>query len=265
MKKDFKLVFVSLVGLLLLALYLYSRWSENVHENENVIMEDDEVIVPQIKNVVQGYRKENVVVPMIPKETPTDEGFLAIEGNDSIELCTDIMSGHPYRIIIEGSRQTPLCKLLNESGDSVEWDYATQAIRFSNDSMCVARLMVANNIFPFGISENVDSIPDTRFCDVSLAEFVNSAQDSLHSGTTRFPILGSATILFCTASQQSDKLYLKVVHPGLLSVVVVYDETVCGYPLFWDNESVVFGENVQQELLEVSDDDSLTETQLVDF
>jgi len=147
----------------------------------------------------------------------------------------------------------------------VEWDYATQAIRFSNDSMCVARLMVANNIFPFGISENIDSIPETRFCDVSFAELVNNFQDSIHSGTTRFPILGSATILFCTASQQSDKLYLKVVHPGLLSVVVVYDETVCGYPLFWDNESVVFGENVQQELLEVFDDDSLTETQLVDF
>ena len=265
MKKDFKLVFVSLVGLLLLALYLYSRWSENVHENENVIMEDDEVIVPQIKNVVQGYRKKNVVVPMIPKETPTDEGFLAIEGNDSIELCTDIMSGHPYRIIIEGSRQTPLCRLLNESGDSVEWDYATQAIRLSDDSVCVARLMVADNVFPFGISENIDSIPETRFCNVSFAELVNNSQDSIHSGTTRFPIFGSATILFCTASQQSDKLYLKVVHPGLLSVVVVYDETVCGYPMFWDDEASVFGENIQPELSEVPVADSLAETQVSDF
>ena len=265
MKKDFKLVFVSLVGLLLLALYLYSRWSENVHENENVIMEDDEVIVPQIKNVVQGYRKKNVVVPMIPKETPTDEGFLAIEGNDSIELCTDIMSGHPYRIIIEGSRQTPLCKLLNEAGDSVEWDYATQAIRFSNDSLYAARLMVADNMFPFGISENIDSINETRFCDISFAEFVNNSQDSIHSGAVRFPILGSATILFCTASQQSDKLYLKVVHPGLLSVVVVYDESVCGYPLFWDNESAMFEKGSQQNLLDSSSDDSLDDTLLVNF
>jgi len=226
---------------------------------------DDAVVSQQVRNVVQGYRKEKTVIPVIPEETPTDEGFLSVEGTDSIELCTDIMSGHPYRIIIESSRQTPLCKLFNEVGDSVIWDYAVQAIRFSSDSMCVARLMVADNVFPFVISENIDSIPETRFCDISLAELIDSAQDSIHSGVVRFPVLGSATILFCTASQQSDKLYLKVVHPGLLSVAVVYDETVCGYPMFWDDEASVFGENIQPELSEVPVADSLAETQVSDF
>ena len=266
MKKNFNLIFVSLVGLILLVLYLCSRWSGKVHENKNVIMEDEEIVVSQqIKNAVHGYHKKSVVVPAIPKETLTDQGFLSIEGNDSIELCTDIMSGHPYRIVIESGRETPLCKLFSEAGDSVEWDYATQAIRLSDDSMCVARLMVADNVFPFGISENIDSIPETRFCNVSFAELVNNSQDSIHSGTTRYPIFGSATILFCTASQQSDKLYLKVVHPGLLSVVVVYDETVCGYPMFWDDEASVFGENIQPELSEVPVADSLAETQVSDF
>jgi hypothetical protein len=228
-------------------------------------MEDDEVVMPQVKNVVHGYPRKSIVVPVIPKETPTDEGFLSVEGSDSIELCTDIMSGQPYRIIIESGRLAPLCKLLNEAGDSVEWDYATQAIRFSNDSMCAARLMVADSMFPFGISENIDSINETRFCDISFAELVNNSQDSIHSGAVRFPIFGTATILFCTASQQSDKLYLKVVHPGLLSVVVVYDESVCGYPLFWDNESAMFGESNQQNMLGVSTDDSLDDTLLVNF
>ena len=257
---------VSLVGLILLALYLCSRWNEKVHEDENVIMEVDEAVVSQqIRNAVQGYRKKRVVIPMIPEEMPTDDGFLVVEGTDSVEFCTDLLSGHPYRIIIENARQAPLCKLLNEAGDSIEWDYAAQAIRFSNDSMCTARLMVADSMFPFGISENIDSINETRFCDISFAEFVNNSQDSIHSGAVRFPVLGSATILFCTASQQSDKLYLKVVHPGLLSVVVVYDESVCGYPLFWDNESAMFDGGNQQNLLEVSTDDPLNDTLLVNF
>ena len=265
MKRNFNLILVSLVGLILLALYLCSRWSEKIHDNENVIMEVDEAVVSQqIRKVVQGYRKQKVVIPMIPEETPTDDGFLVVEGTDSVEFCTDLFSGHPYRIIIENARQAPLCKLLNEAGDSIEWDYAAQVIRFSNDSLCTARLMVADNVFPFGISENIDSIPETRFCDISLAELINSAQDSIHSGATRFPVLGSATILFCTASQQSDKLYLKVVHPGLLSVAVVYDESVCGYPLFWDNESDIFGDGVQ-ELLGASTYDSLPDTLLEDF
>lgn len=264
MKGNFKLILVSLVGLLLIAFYVCSIWNERIHENGNVIM-DDEVIMPQVKNVVHGYRRKSVVVPAIPKETPTDEGFLSVEGSDSIELCTDIMSGHPYRIIIESSRLAPLCKLLNETGDSVEWDFATQAIRFSNDSMCAARLMVADSMFPFGISENIDSINETRFCDISFAELVNNSQDSIHSGTVRFPIFGTATILFCTASQQSDKLYLKVVHPGLLSVIAVYDESVCGYPLFWDNETAMFEDGNQQEILDASNDDSSDEILMTDF
>ena len=228
------------MGLLLLALYMCTGWNERVHDDNVVVVEKEEVAVPQVRNAVQGYRRERVTMPVIPKETPTDEGFLSIEGSDSIELCTDIMSGQPYRIIIESGRQLPLCKLLDEYGDSIGWNCAVQVIRFSNDSMCEARLMVANKMFPFGISEDIDSIPETQFCDVSFVELVNNSQDSIHSGTTKFPIFGVATILFCTASQQSDKLYLKVIHPGLLSVAVVYDESVCGYPLFWDNEYAVF-------------------------
>ena len=263
MKKNFNLISVLIVGLLLLALYMCSGWNEKVHENEFVVMEDEEVVMPQVRNAVQGYRRERVSMPAIPKETPTDEGFLFLEGNDSIELCTDIMSGHPYRIIIESGRQTPLCKLLDEAGDSIEWDYAAQAIRFSNDSMCEARLLVADKMFPFGISEDIDSIPESRFCNISFAELVNNSQDSIHSGAARFPVFGMATILFCTASEQSDKLYLKVVHPGLLNVVVVYDESVCGYPLFWHNEIAVFEGNQQE--LEEPDDDSLEETLVTDF
>lgn len=267
MKKNFKLlILVSLVGLLLIALYMCSK-NEKVHENEIALMEENEVAMPQVRNVVYGYRRERVTMSSIPKETPTDEGFLVVEGNDSIEICTDIMSGQPYRIVIESSRQTPFCKLFNEAGDSLEWDYAVQAIRFTNDSTYYpARLMVADNMFPFGISENIDSINETRFCDISFAEIVNNSQDSIHSGSVRFPIFGAATILFCTASQQSDKLYLKVVHPGLLSVVVVYDESVCGYPLFWDHESAVFEGGNQEEILNASsDDDSSDEVLMTDF
>lgn len=266
MGKNFKLILVSLVGLLFVALYLCSRWNERIHDNKIVVVEDREVVRPQVRNAVHGYRGERVALPVIPKETPTDEGFLSIEGSDSIELCTDIMSGHPYRIIIESGIQAPLCKLLNDAGDSIEWDYATQAIRFSDDSMYAARLMVADKMFPFGISENIDSIPETRFCNVTFAELANNSLDSIHSATvTRFPFFGSGTILFCTASQQSDKLYLKVVHPGLLNVAIVYDETVCGYPLFWDNETVMFEGNNQQEFLNDSTDDSSDEILLTDF
>ncbi len=264
MKRNFNLIFVSLVGLILLALYLCSRCNERVQDNKNVVLENDEVIVPQVRNLVQGYRKERVVVPVIPKETPTDEGFLAVEGIDSIELCTDIMSGYPYRIIIEAARQTPLCKLLNEMGDSVEWDYAAQAIKFSTDSMCVARLLVADKMFPFGISENLDSIPETRFCNVTFVELANNSLDSIHlATTTKFPFFGSGTILFCTASQQSNKLYLKVVHPGLLNIAVVYDQTVCGYPLFWDNETAMFEDGCQQEITSI--DDYSNDTLWTDF
>ena len=264
MKKNFRLTLISLVGFLLVALYLCSRWNEKIHEDRIVFVEDDEVVKPQVRNVVNGYRRGSVILPKIPKETPTDEGFLSVEGSDSIELCTDIMSGYPYRIIIETARQTPLCKLLNEMGDSVEWDYAAQAIKFSTDSMCVARLLVADKMFPFGISENLDSIPETRFCNVTFAELANNSSDSIHSAiTTRFPFFGSGAILFCTASQQSNKLYLKVVHPGLLNVAVVYDQTVCGYPLFWDNETAMFEDGSQQEI--ISTDDYSNDTLWTDF
>lgn len=249
------LIWASLVGLLLIALYLCNKLMKKYHENEIVIMEETVVEKPRVRNAVKGYRRERIVVPTIPTETPTDEGLLVVEGNDSIELCTDIISGHPYRIIIEGGRQLPLCQLLNEMGDSIEWDFATQVLKFSNDSVCKARLMVGSNVFPFEISQDVDSIPEARFCNISFAEFVHNSQDSIHSGAMKVPVLGSATILFCTAAQRSDKLYLKVVHPGLLSVCVVYDETVCGYPLFWDNDSTIFEDQYQYEVVEVSSDD----------
>jgi hypothetical protein len=107
--------------------------------------------------------------------------------------------------------------------------------------------MVGDQVFPFGISEDVDSIPEKQFCNFSFSEMMGNTPDSIHSGSTKFPILGSATILFHTASQTSDKLYLKVVQPGLINVTVVYDESVCGYPLFWDNDSIKFGEDEDED------------------
>ena len=247
MKNKLDLIIVSILGLILLGLYLFSRCEGKDDDNNVVAMEEEEVVKPQVKNV-KWYRRERVVVSEIPKETPTDEGFLVVEGNDSIELCTDIISGYPYRIIIEGERRVPLCKLFDMAGDSAEWDNSIQVLRFSNDSIVKARLLVGMDMFPFGISEDVDSIPDLDFCSVSFAELTNNSQDSIHSGSTRFPILGSATILFYTAAQEVDKLYLKIVQPGLLSVCVVYDETVCGYPLFWEEDSVMFEDREEQRL-----------------
>lgn len=252
MKK--RLILVSILGLMLIV-HLYNKYSERDHESEIVLVEENEVVRPQVRKSVKGYRRERVIVPEIPSETPTDDGFLSVEGSDSIELCTDIMSGHPYRIIIEGGRQLPLCQLLNELGDSIQWDYAAQLLRFSDDSLCKARLMVGTNVFPFEISEDTDSIPESSFCNISFAELVNNSQDSIHSGVMKVRVIGSATILFCTASQQSDKLYLKVVHPGLMNVVVAYDETLCGYPLFWDNDSVIFEDENHYEIVEVPSDD----------
>lgn len=249
MKKNLNLIITTLIGVVLVALFFISKCS---HEEEApVIVNETESVVakPHAKKMISGYRKERVVLPSVPEETPTDEGFLVVDGTDSVEFCTDILSGHPYRIIIEGQRRMPLCQLLNEEGDSTDWDYATQVLRFSNDSVFMARLMVGDRVFPFGISEEIDSIPQKEFCNFSFAEISQNTQDSIHSGTTRFPILGSATILFHTAAVNADKLYLKVKQPGLINVTVVYDESVCGYPLFWDNDSAKFSNDKDHEEL----------------
>ncbi len=249
MKKNLNLIITTLIGVVLVALFFISKCS---HEEEvPVIVNETESVVakPHAKKMISGYRKERVVLPSVPEETPTDEGFLVVDGTDSVEFCTDILSGRPYRIIIEGQRRLPLCQLLNEEGDSTEWDYATQVLRFNNDSIFMARLMVGDQVFPFGISEEVDSIPTNDFCKFSFAEIVKNSADSIHSGTTKFPILGSATILFHTAAENADKLYLKVVQPGLINVTVVYDESVCGYPLFWDNDSAKFSNDENHENL----------------
>lgn len=246
MKKNSNLIITTLVGVVLIAFLFISKCTK---EEKHTVSEEvvAEAVKPQPKKLINGYRKERVVLPQVPEETPTDEGFLVVDGTDSVEFCTDILSGRPYRIIIEGQRRLPLCQLLNEEGDSTEWDYATQVLRFNNDSIFMARLMVGDQVFPFGISEEVDSIPSNDFCKFSFAEIVKNSADSIHSGTTKFPILGSATILFHTAAENADKLYLKVVQPGLINVTVVYDESVCGYPLFWDNDSVKFGNDDDTE------------------
>ena len=243
-KKNLHLIVVTLIGVALLVLLLIAKLSSSEEKKVTVNEIEDEVVEkPRVKKLISGYRKEHISTTSIPEETPTDEGFLVVDGEDSVEFCTDILAGQPYRIIIEGQRRTPLCKLLNAEGDSTEWDYATQVLRFSNDSVFMARLMVGDKVFPFGISEDIDSIPSKQFCNFSFAEMVNNSQDSIHSGTTKFPILGSATILFHTAAKDADKLYLKVKQPGLINVTVVYDPSVCGYPLFWDNDSITFDSN----------------------
>ncbi len=249
MRKNFNLYLTIIFGCVLAVLILIAKCSES-DEKEQIVTTNEapsEVVKAKPKKMINGYRKERVVLPQVPEETPTDEGFLVVDGTDSVEFCTDILSGHPYRIIIEGERRLPLCKLLNEDGDSTEWDYSTQVLRFANDSVIMARLMVGEQVFQFGLSEDVDSIPQQDFCNFSFAEMVNNKQDSIHSGSTRFPILGSATILFNTASEKADKLYLKVKQPGLINVTVVYDESVCGYPLFWDNDSVKFENGDESE------------------
>ena len=245
--KNSNLVIVTLIGVGLFVLFLISKCSgeeENLSVNE---VKEEVVEQPRTSKLIRGYRKEHISTPEITEETPTDEGFLVVDGKDSVEFCTDILAGQPYRIIIEGERRTPLCKLLNANGDSTEWDYATQVLRFSNDSVFMARLMVGDKVFPFGISEELDSIPSKQFCNFSFAEMVNNKKDSIHSGATKFPILGSATILFHTAAKDADKLYLKVKQPGLINVTVVYDPSVCGYPLFWDNDSIKFDLNDDSE------------------
>ena len=249
MRKNFNLYLTIIFGCVLAVLILIAKCSES-DEKEQIVTTNEapsEVVKAKPKKMIKGYRKERVILPQVPEETPTDEGFLVVDGTDSVEFCTDILSGHPYRIIIEGERRLPLCKLLNEDGDSTEWDYSTQVLRFANDSVIMARLMVGEQVFQFGLSEDVDSIPQQDFCNFSFAEMVNNKQDSIHSGSTRFPILGSATILFNTASEKADKLYLKVKQPGLINVTVVYDESVCGYPLFWDNDSVKFENGDESE------------------
>ena len=255
MKKNSNLIITTLVGVVLIAFLFISKCSQ---EEKHTVSEEvvAEVVKPHPKKMISGYRKERVVLPQVPEETPTDEGFLVVDGTDSVEFCTDILSGRPYRIIIEGQRRLPLCQLLNEEGDSTEWDYATQVLKFADDSIFMARLMVGDKVFPFGISEDIDSIPQDDYCNFSFAELIKDSQDSIHSGTTRFPILGSATILFHTAAENADKLYLKVKQPGLINVTVVYDPSVCGYPLFWDNDSAKFSndeipeQQVQQQQLE---------------
>ena len=256
MRKNLGLIVTTLIGVVMVVLLFVIKCSQEEQPKIAVSENVEKVVKPQPKKMITGYRKERVVLPRVPEETPTDEGFLVVDGTDSVEFCTDILSGHPYRIIIEGQRRLPLCKLLNQEGDSTEWDYATQVLKFANDSIFMARLMVGDKVFPFGISEDIDSIPQDDYCNFSFAELVKDSQDSIHSGTTRFPILGSATILFHTAAENADKLYLKVKQPGLINVTVVYDPSVCGYPLFWDNDSVKFSndetpeQQVQQEQLE---------------
>jgi hypothetical protein len=256
MRKNLGLIVTALIGVVMVVLLFVIKCSQEEQPKIAVSENVEKVVKPQPKKMITGYRKERVVLPQVPEETPTDEGFLVVDGTDSVEFCTDILSGHPYRIIIEGQRRLPLCKLLNQEGDSTEWDYATQVLKFANDSIFMARLMVGDKVFPFGISEDIDSIPQDDYCNFSFAELVKDSQDSIHSGTTRFPILGSATILFHTAAENADKLYLKVKQPGLINVTVVYDPSVCGYPLFWDNDSVKFSndeipeQQVQQEQLE---------------
>lgn len=259
MKKNANLIVICLIGIVMICFYLISMCSKNdeapIVANETV----NEVEKPHV-NKINSYRNEHLKEnPVLPKETPTDEGFLSVMGEDSVELCTDILSGRPYRIIIEGSRREHPFQLLNEEGDSAEWDYATQVLKFQNDTMFMARLMVGENVFPFGISEQVDSIPEKGFCSLSFAEIVNNSKDSIHSGSTKFPILGSATILFNTAAKQSDRLYLKVKQTGLLSVTVVYDPEVCGYPLFWDNDSIPFKENEGQEVPQETNENDVKE------
>ena len=250
MKKNVNLIVVSVIGVILLVLWLISYCSSE--SERKVAVEEPEQVVPKVKiNQIKGYRKETLnLSDVLPEEEPTDEGFLSVDGTDSVEFVTDILAGRPYRIIIEGERRIPLCKLLDAKGDSADWDYSSQLLKFSNDTVVMARLLIGEKVFPFGISEDVDSIPEKDFCNVSFAEISENTQDSIHSGRTKFPILGSATILFHNASEKSDKLYLKVKQPGLLSVTVVYDESVCGLPMFWDNDSIQFAEPVENDTIQ---------------
>jgi hypothetical protein len=249
MKKNANFIVVTLIGVLLVALLLIVKCSQSDEKQQITASEAPEQVIqkPKVKKMIKGYKKDHVRVSQVPEETPTDEGFLVVDGTDSVEFCTDILSGRPYRIIIEGQRRLPLCQLLNEEGDSTDWDYSTQVLRFSNDSLFMARLMVGDQVFPFGVSEEIDSIPQQDYCDFSFAEIIKNSPDSIHSGSTKFPILGSATILFNTAAENADKLYLKVKQPGLINVTVVYDESVCGYPLFWDNDSIKFEDKDDSE------------------
>ena len=259
MKKNANLLVICFIGLIMFCFYLISMCSKK-EETQIVANETVSEVKKPYVNKIKSYRNEHLKeTPVLPEETPTDEGFLSIMGEDSVELCTDILSGRPYRIIIEGSRRDHPFQLLNEEGDSTEWDYATQVLRFQNDTMFMARLMVGENVFPFGISEQLDSIPEKGFCDLSFAEIVNNSKDSIHSGNTKFPVLGSATILFHTASEQADRLYLKVKQPGLLSVTVVYDPEVCGYPLFWDNDSIPFQDFEDEEVPQDTNENSIKE------
>lgn len=236
-KKNTQLITsVVVTAALIAAFVIYSTCLQPAAQENEV-----ELVAQVIKNPVKGYKKSPLrSVPELPEQTLSDDGFLLLTGEDSIEINTDLLPGYEYAIFIDSEGQTPFCQIYNEDGDSLEWNDVVQILQLQGDSIFDAKVWL-NGVFrpsrPFLTSlEHPDSIAADELCHVIFAELANNKQDSLLSGDTCFPVLGCGTILRYQANEKVNGLYVKVEKKGIINVVIAYADDICGYPLFSNQE-----------------------------
>ena len=240
--KTYIIVNAIIIVVLLGGLWITSRTPDQVKPAET-----KETTPPSKKQgvLIDGYKRNPIkqIPRAIPETIPSDEGLTQAEGNDSIELITDIPAGAKYAIIIETGRRPPVCKLLNADGDSIEWDFSMQILTAKETEKYSVQLLnyeIQRGEEFFVEQEELDSIPENDFCTITLAEIDdetdvsdpnNITVDSLTSSTTHFPALAAGTIVVQTAGEKAKKVYVKVVQKGLLNMTVTSSEDVCGYPV----------------------------------
>ena len=212
--------------------------------------------------LIDGYQKKPLQCrPAIPQFTPSDEGITQVEGEDSVEICTDILAGKKYLIVIETGRRIPQWGLFDENGDSIEWDFTTQVLRLDS-CMYLAKLLkyvqyegvihdeeadedyvgTIDSIaeIPFRVEQHIDSLSQNNICSICFAEiddeFVDKRGnlikiDSIRSGITEFPAFAAGTTVVQTAGEHAQKVYVKVRQPGLISLTIAYADDACGTEL----------------------------------
>ena len=216
-------------------------------DDEQALQEIDSCILKKTRGkLIDGYQKRPLEYkPSIPSMTPSDDGITQIMGNDSVELYTDIPAGKKYLIVIETGRRIPLWALFDENGDSIEWDCSTQILR-PNDSIYVAKLLKYSSKsdslleIPFWVEEYSDSLRKSDICSIEFLETSRESLDktgnlikidSIRSGIMQFPAFASGTTLVQQAGDHAERIYVKVMQPGIVSLTVSSAEDACGFAL----------------------------------
>jgi hypothetical protein len=93
---------------------------------------------------------------------------------------------------------------------------------------------------PFWVEEYSDSLRKSDICSIEFLETSRESLDktgnlikidSIRSGIMQFPAFASGTTLVQQAGDHAERIYVKVMQPGIISLTVSSAEDACGFAL----------------------------------